>query len=173
MENAASLSQVCLFINWTLKRGRKEYFQVLTINAWLKKNNRMVHWQTCTIWSFNDWQRFCVSVFFVLFYSWCKLIIPFKNQSVGPDEVKTMAAILWIMRCQNCSDNSTGRTENWWRETWNYFKSMVSRYLNTIQYNTRPLHASSPRLPDTVGVLYKRLGKKQLHSKGAYCMPKY
>lgn len=98
-----------------------------------------------------------VKVFF--FSSCCKLIILIKNKFVSPEDKKTMPAILWIICCHKCTDNSSGRTENWWRETQNYLKWMVSRYLNP-----RPLHAassedlsSSPRLPDTVSPLYKSL----------------
>ena len=66
-----------------------------------------------------------------------------------------MAAILWIICCHNCSDNSTGRMENCWRETWNYLKWMVCCYLKP-----RPLHAASsqdlspPHPPHTAMPLY-------------------
>lgn len=74
----------------------------------------MAYRQTYVLLASIAGSDFCVSVFL---NSCCKLIILFKNQFVSTEEEKTMAAFLRIIRCQNCSDNSTGRTENWWRET--------------------------------------------------------
>lgn len=58
----------------------------------------------------------------------------------------------------HCSDNSAGRTQSWWKETWNYFKWMGSPY-----FHPRLLHAesslhlsSSPRLPDSVSPQYNK-----------------